>query len=143
MRERSDAPEGEVALARPSTLAERYNTTTVADREDPGRIPVGMLASTALLVAASLSMTLLAGPISDVTDRAAQSVNDQSIYRDAVLRFDPDNPTRSPEAFLEPSLDDTSLDSQINHPTSGDNRTPRQPVTTEQVPAPVKESGDR
>ncbi|AKV60030.1 Na+/H+ antiporter subunit D [Corynebacterium riegelii] len=122
LRDRSDAPEGEVALARPSNLADRYSTTTMAEREDPGRVPVGMMASTALLVAASLSITVLAGPISDVTDRAAQSAQDQSIYRDAVLHPDPDNPTRRPEKFLEPTLDDAPSDSQTNRPTTGGER---------------------
>ena len=122
LRDRTDAPEGEVALARPSNLADRYSTTTMAEREDPGRVPVGMMASTALLVAASLSITLLAGPISDVTDRAAQSAQDQSIYRDAVLHPDPDNPTRRPEKFLEPTLDYAPSDSQTNRPTTGGER---------------------
>ena len=122
LRDRSDAPEGEVALARPSNLADRYSTTTMAEREDPGRVPVGMMASTALLVAASLSITVLAGPISDVTDRAAQSAQDQSIYRDAVLHPDPENPTRRPELFLVPTLDNSSSDSQTNRPTTGGER---------------------
>ena len=122
LRDRTDAPEGEVALARPSNLADRYSTTTMAEREDPGRVPVGMMASTALLVAASLSITVLAGPISDVTDRAAQSAQDQSIYRDAVLHPDPDNPTRRPELFLVPTLDDAPSDSQTNRPTTGGER---------------------
>ncbi|WP_083280214.1 Na+/H+ antiporter subunit D [Corynebacterium sp. HMSC29G08] len=122
LRDRADAPEGEVALARPSNLAYRYSTTTMAEREDPGRVPVGMMASTALLVAASLSITVLAGPISDVTDRAAQSAQDQSIYRDAVLHPDPENPTRRPELFLVPTLDNSSSDSQTNRPTTGGER---------------------
>ena len=122
LRDRTDASEGEVALARPSNLADRYSTTTMAEREDPGRVPVGMMASTALLVAASLSITVLAGPISDVTDRAAQSAQDQSIYRDAVLHPDPDNPTRRPELFLVPTLDDSTSDSQTNRPTTGGER---------------------
>ena len=122
LRDRTDAPEGEVALARPSNLADRYSTTTMAEREDPGRVPVGMMASTALLVAASLSITVLAGPISDVTDRAAQSAQDQSIYRDAVLHPDPDHPTRRPELFLVPTLDDSTSDSQTNRPTTGGER---------------------
>ena len=122
LRDRADAPEGEVALARPSNLAYRYSTTTMAEREDPGRVPVGMMASTALLVAASLSITVLAGPISDVTDRAAQSAQDQSIYRDAVLHPDPENPTRRPELFLVPTLDNSTSDSQTNRPTTGGER---------------------
>ena len=122
LRDRTDAPEGEVALARPSNLADRYSTTTMAEREDPGRVPVGMMASTALLVAASLSITVLAGPISEVTDRAAQSAQDQSIYRDAVLHPDPENPTRRPELFLVPTLDNSSSDSQTNRPTTGGER---------------------
>ncbi|QYH20524.1 Na+/H+ antiporter subunit D [Corynebacterium aquatimens] len=102
LRDRKDAPEGDVAMARPSTLAERYETTTIDERDGVGRIPAGMLLSTALLVAASTSITFLAGPISDITDRAAQSAQDQAIYREAVLNGDPENPTRRPEEFGKP-----------------------------------------
>lgn len=143
LRDREDAPEGQVALERPSTLADRYNTTTITEREDPGRIPPGMLASTALLVAASVSITFLAGPISDITDRAAQSAQDQSIYREAVLTGDPDNPTRRPEQFLEPTESGGGSDAQSRRPTVGEERTPdTTAVTTERVPAPAADDAE-
>ena len=60
-----------------------------------------MFLSTALLVLASTSITFLAGPISNITDRAAQSAQDLSIYRSAVLLDDPSAPTRNLDAFRE------------------------------------------
>ena len=53
-----------------------------------------MLASTSLLVIASVSMSFLAGPISGVTTRAATSAQDDSIYRYAVLGNSSEDPTR-------------------------------------------------
>ncbi|GAA1166471.1 Na(+)/H(+) antiporter subunit D [Corynebacterium glaucum] len=142
LRDRNDAPEGDVAMARPSTLADRYATTTVAERQDPGRIPVGMIMSTALLVTTSLSMTVLAGPISDITDRAAQSTQDQAIYRDAVLDGDLDNPTRRPEEFAKPSTGAGGYDSLEQRKTLGEEQAPQTTgVTTEQVPVPVHDEG--
>lgn len=139
LRDRSDAPEGDVALARPANLAERYNTITVAERADVGRIPAGMLLSTALLVAASVSMTFLAGPISDITDRAAQSAQDQAIYRDAVLDGDPDNPTRRPEQFTANTDGGGGYDSLENRKTLGEEQAPETTaVTTERVPTPAE-----
>ena len=79
LRDRADAPEGNVAMARPSLLAERGETTQFEQRDDVGRLPAGMLLSTALLVAASVSITFLAGPISSITDRAAESAQDLSL----------------------------------------------------------------
>ena len=58
---------------------------------------------------ASTSITFLAGPISNITDRAAQSAQDLSIYRSAVLLHDPSAPTRNLDAFrhlLENDRDD-------------------------------------
>ena len=102
-----------------------------------------MLASTALLVAASVSITFLAGPISDITDRAAQSAQDQSIYREAVLTGDPDNPTRRPEQFLEPTESGGGSDAQTRRPTVGEERTPdTTAVTTERVPAPASDDAE-
>ncbi len=139
LRDRSDAPEGDVATVRPSTLADRYATTTVAERDDVGRIPAGMLLSTALLIATSTAMTLLAGPISDITDRAAQSAQDQTIYRDAVLSGEPANPTRREEEFSRPRTHvGGEHDSRERRQTSGEDQAPQTSgVATEKVPTPV------
>ncbi|WP_408929641.1 Na+/H+ antiporter subunit D [Corynebacterium axilliensis] len=94
LRDRGDAPEGHLAMARPSTLGEVTEYVELDERADVGRLPFGMLASTSLLVLASVSMTFLAGPISAVTGRAATSAQDGSIYRYAVLGDNADNPTR-------------------------------------------------
>lgn len=48
-------------------------------------MPFGMVAPTALLVAASLAVTVLAGPISTITTRSAEAAQDVSRYRFAVL----------------------------------------------------------
>ena len=58
-------------------------------------MPVGMVASTATLIAASLAVTVLAGPIASVTGRAAESAQDVSIYRSAVLGTTADDPGRT------------------------------------------------
>ena len=93
-RDRADAPEGNVALARPAPLSDITDEVEFSSRQDVGRVPFGMIASTTLLVAASTSITFLAGPISGVTSRAAESAQDTSIYQYAVLGNRADDPTR-------------------------------------------------
>ena len=143
LRDRADAPEGNVAMARPSLLAERGETTQLEQRDDVGRMPAGMLLSTALLVAASVSITFLAGPISSITDRAAESAQDRSIYRNAVLEgpvgADSDEPTRRPERFTTPHSDYGASDNLDRHHVERDQRTPEggKGVSTETVPTPV------
>ncbi|WP_151549984.1 MULTISPECIES: Na+/H+ antiporter subunit D [Corynebacterium] len=97
-RDRSDAPEGNQAFARPTTLIESTDTIEITERSDVGRMPSGMVASTSLLVAASLAITVLAGPLSEVTTRAAESTQDLANYRSAVLGHDMknDDPGRQP-----------------------------------------------
>lgn len=114
LRDRADAPEGDVVLARPANLAERGETVSAGERDDVGRIPVGMFLSTALLVLASTSITFLAGPISNITDRAAQSAQDVTIYRSAVLIDDPTQATRNLDAFTEPTDSHGGHDSLMN-----------------------------
>ncbi|WP_409338275.1 Na+/H+ antiporter subunit D [Corynebacterium sp. LK2510] len=94
LRDRADAPEGDVVIARPSALADVKETVSKDERDDVGRLPVGMVASTTTLVVASLAITVLAGPMASVTDRAAESASDRSIYRSAVLGENADDPTR-------------------------------------------------
>ena len=93
-RDRADAPEGNVALARPAPLSDITDEVEFSARQDVGRVPFGMIASTSLLVAASTSITFLAGPISGITSRAAESAQDTSIYQYAVLGDRADDPTR-------------------------------------------------
>ncbi|MHB0833770.1 MAG: Na+/H+ antiporter subunit D [Corynebacterium aurimucosum] len=94
LRDRGDAPEGNLAMVRPSPLGEVTEYVELEERADVGRVPFGMLASTSLLVIASVSMSFLAGPISGVTTRAATSAQDDSIYRYAVLGDSAEAPTR-------------------------------------------------
>ena len=137
LRDRADAPEGDVVLARPANLVARDETVASGDRDDVGRIPVGMFLSTALLVATSTAITFLAGPMSNITDRAAQSATDLSIYRGAVLGDDPSDPTRDLDAFREESGEGGTRDALDRR----DNSSPAGPtftgVTTEMVPEPV------
>ncbi|AGF73476.1 Na+/H+ antiporter subunit D [Corynebacterium halotolerans] len=104
-RDRKDAPEGSIAIARPAPLADVTDEVDFRDRDDPGRIPGGMIGSTATLIAASLAVTVLAGPILSVTDRAAESAQDTGNYRTAVLGENWDNPSRSLD---QQRLDDRS-----------------------------------
>ena len=104
-RDRKDAPEGQVAMARPAPLADVTDEVDFRERDDVGRMPVGMVASTATLIAASVAVTVLAGPIAGVTGRAAESAQDVDIYRTAVLGTNWDNPTR---VLDQPRLDDGS-----------------------------------
>lgn len=94
-RDRADAPEGEMAMARPAPLADVTDEVEFSERKDVGRMPFGMLASTATLVAVSTAITFAAGPISAITDRAAESAQDTSIYRTAVLGDDWSQPSRT------------------------------------------------
>ncbi|MFS0469448.1 proton-conducting transporter membrane subunit, partial [Corynebacterium striatum] len=95
LRDRADAPEGNMALAHPSPLSDVTDVIELEERQDVGKVPFGMLASTSLLVLASVSITFLAGPISGVTSRAAESAQDDTIYRYAVLGDNADNPSRT------------------------------------------------
>lgn len=104
-RDRKDAPEGNIAIARPAPLADVTDEVEFGERDDVGRMPVGMVSSTATLIAASLAVTVLAGPIAGITGRAAESAQDVSIYRTAVLGTDYDNPGRTVD---QQRLDDGS-----------------------------------
>lgn len=106
-RSRKDAPEGNLAMARPSPLADVTDEVEIADREDVGRVPFGMVASTALLVAASCAITVFAGPLVSVTERAAESSANVAVYREAVLGTSSDDPGRD----LDPTTrEDTGAD---------------------------------
>ena len=137
LRDRADAPEGDVVLARPANLAAREETVASGDRDDVGRVPAGMFLSTAFLVLASTSITFLAGPISNITDRAAQSAQDLSIYRSAVLIDDPSAPTRNLDAFREQTGAGGGRDSLEQRDSSRPAGPTSTGVTTEMVPEPV------
>lgn len=87
-RDRSDAPEGDTVLAQPAALRERTQMVAIAERDDVGRMPLGMVMPTALLVMASVGVTILAGPLSNVATEAASNVANVDEYRAAVLGID-------------------------------------------------------
>jgi multicomponent Na+:H+ antiporter subunit D len=84
-RARSDAPEGDLAAAVPSALLDDADDVAYVDRDDVGRIPVGMLVPTAALILVGLSLTIFAGPIFSYSERAAAEVLDRGQYISAVL----------------------------------------------------------
>ncbi|MBX8996744.1 Na+/H+ antiporter subunit D [Corynebacterium testudinoris] len=135
-RDRKDAPEGNVATARPAPLADVTDEVEFGERDDVGRMPVGMVASTTTLIAASLAVSVLAGPIAGVTDRAAESAQDVSIYRTAVLGTDFSNPSRTLD---QQRLDDGSDDLRnrehgLPEPIPVISSTPAEPTTEEAQP---------
>ena len=78
-RPRSDAPEGQLAVAHPEALLDDADVIEFADREDPGRMPMSMVAPTAGLLAVGLILAIFAGPMFDVTDRAATPVERSNV----------------------------------------------------------------
>lgn len=88
-RSRADAPEGNLATAVPSVLLDDADDVAFVDRDDVGRMPVGMLVPTGLLIAVGLSLTVFAGPIFSYSERAATEVLDRGQYISAVLGGQP------------------------------------------------------
>ncbi|KWX68330.1 Na+/H+ antiporter subunit D [Mycobacterium sp. NAZ190054] len=87
-RSRKDAPEGHLSGPAPAALLDNTDETMdieLADRDDVGRMPVGMLAPTGALIGVGLMLTILAGPIFSYSDRAAHEVIDRAQYIGAVL----------------------------------------------------------
>lgn len=85
-RVRADAPEGAMADSAPSVLLADYSQDVAfVDRDDVGRMPVGMIAPTMGLIAVGLALTVAAGPIFGYSDRAADEVLDRGQYISAVL----------------------------------------------------------
>ena len=85
-RPRADAPEGDLADTTPSALIDESTDDIAFDeREDVGRMPLGMVLPTGAMVAAGLVLTIWAGPIFDFTDRAADEVVNRDVYVQAVL----------------------------------------------------------
>jgi multicomponent Na+:H+ antiporter subunit D len=56
-----------------------------ADRDDVGRMPVGMVLPTAALIAVGLALTVFAGPIFAYSERSSDEVLDRGQYISAVL----------------------------------------------------------
>ena len=134
LRDRKDAPEGDVVAVRVSPLGDISDTVSLEESQDAGRVPAGMLASTATLVAASVAITFLAGPIAAITGRAADSSFDTNLYRTAVLGTDWSNPSRTLE---QGSLNDDS-DSLPNRLTPIEQ--PSTGVSTVPVPPPAEKT---
>lgn len=87
-RTREDAPEGHLSGSAPSALVDNTDEAMdieLADRDDVGRMPVGMLVPTGALITVGLALTVLAGPIFAYTERAASEVVDRGQYIVAVL----------------------------------------------------------
>ena len=84
-RARADAPEGDLADVGPSALLDDAEDVAYADRDDVGRMPVGMLVPTGALIAVGLALTVFAGPIFAFSERAAAEVLDRGQYISAVL----------------------------------------------------------
>ncbi|MFD4457307.1 Na+/H+ antiporter subunit D [Nocardia sp. NPDC058480] len=84
-RPREEAPEGHLTAANLPTLIEDSTDVHYEDRTDPGRMPVLMALATAGLVCAGLALTVFAGPILGIAERAAGDLNDPSVYIDSVL----------------------------------------------------------
>ncbi|MGL4307080.1 MAG: Na+/H+ antiporter subunit D [Mycobacteriaceae bacterium] len=84
-RQRSDAPEGELADSSPSALTGNSEDIAFVDRKDVGRMPLGMLLPTVVLLSVGLLLSVFAGQISGISGRAAADLEDRSIYIDAVI----------------------------------------------------------
>jgi len=84
-RARADAPEGALASASPAALLDDSEDIAYTDRDDVGRMPIGMVAPTGALIAVGLALTVLAGPIFAYSERAGAEVLDRHQYVTAVL----------------------------------------------------------
>ena len=84
-RARADAPEGALTAAGPSALLDDREDVAFGEHEEVGRIPIGMLSPTLVLIVVGLMLTVLAGPILAYSDRAATEVLDRGQYISAVL----------------------------------------------------------
>ncbi|WP_278261726.1 Na+/H+ antiporter subunit D [Nocardia sp. AG03] len=88
-RPRAEAPEGHLTAANLPTLVEDSTDVHYEDRTDPGRMPVLMTVATISLIVAGLALTVLAGPVLGIAERAADDLHDPSVYIGAVLGPEP------------------------------------------------------
>ena len=85
-RARVDAPEGELSAPAPSALIDDDSDDVVFDdRDDVGRMPIGMVVPTVALLGVGLALTIFAGPIFGYAERAAHQVLDRGEYISTVL----------------------------------------------------------
>ncbi len=84
-RTREDAPQGHLSAASPAALIDEPEDIQFVDRDNVGRMPVGMVAPTGALIAVGLALTIFAGPIFAYCERAAAEVLDRSQYITAVV----------------------------------------------------------
>jgi multicomponent Na+:H+ antiporter subunit D len=84
-RTRAEAPEGALADAAPSALIDESTDILFDERADPGRMPRLMLAPTVALIGVGLALTVFAGPILGIADRAATDLKHPESYQQAVL----------------------------------------------------------
>lgn len=82
-RPMADSPEGMVD-AYPTALLPSRSRIDQNERKSPGRMPLTMVLPTIALITVSSAMTILAGPLLDVTDRAAANLRTPGYYADAV-----------------------------------------------------------
>jgi multicomponent Na+:H+ antiporter subunit D len=84
-RSREHAPEGHLAGATPLALLDEPEDIQFVDRDQVGRMPIGMVVPTGALIAVGLTLTVMAGPIFGYAERAADEVLDRGQYISAVL----------------------------------------------------------
>ncbi|GAB3129952.1 Na+/H+ antiporter subunit D [Tsukamurella serpentis] len=101
-RARADAPEGQLAGAHPEALLDDADVIEFADREDPGRMPLSMVAPTAGLLAVGLFIALWAGPMFEITDQAAKQLIRRADYIEAVLGPDALTAIKTPDGGAVP-----------------------------------------
>lgn len=89
-RARADAPEGDLADIGPSALIDESQADiSFEERQDVGKMPAAMLIPTIWLVVIGVSLTVFAGPLLDISFRAAENLRDPSVYIEAVLGGEP------------------------------------------------------
>ncbi|MFC6013529.1 Na+/H+ antiporter subunit D [Nocardia lasii] len=84
-RPREEAPEGHLTAANLPTLVEDSTDVHYDDRTDPGRMPVLMVLATVGLIGAGLALTVFAGPVLGIAERAADDLHNPAVYIDSVL----------------------------------------------------------
>jgi multicomponent Na+:H+ antiporter subunit D len=84
-RARVDAPEGELSTGAPTALLDDDEDIAFDDRDDVGRMPIGMVAPTLALLGVGLALAVAAGPIFSYSERAAEQVLHRDEYISAVL----------------------------------------------------------
>ncbi|WP_241249857.1 Na+/H+ antiporter subunit D [Rhodococcus sp. X156] len=82
-RPREDAPEGELAETGPLAKVPAASDTAVAEKVGP--MPASMLVPTIGIIGVSMLLTVLAGPLVGITDRAATDLRQPAHYVETVL----------------------------------------------------------